>query len=75
MKQCYILLAANHKILAAELQCSLKIVWYSSFIQIRSLLYGSNMYLSNMYLMECLHGIYYFLNSVLLVSRLEYIYV
>jgi hypothetical protein len=48
------------KMLAVELKCSLKIVWYSSFIKIK-VLYVSNMYLFNMYLMECSHDIYYFL--------------
>jgi len=75
MNQCYIHLASSQKILAAELQCLLKIVWYSLFIRIKSLFYISNVHLSNMYLMKCSHYIYYLPNSVLLVSRLEYIYV
>jgi hypothetical protein len=39
MNQCYNRLAASQNISAAELQCSLKIVWYSSFKQIKILLY------------------------------------
>jgi len=74
MKQCYILLAASQKILAAELQCALKIVWYSSFIRIRNPFYVSNMHLSNVYIRECSHYVCYLPNSVLLVPRLEYIY-
>lgn len=41
----------------------------------KKFLYVSNMYLSNTYLMECSHDIYFFLNSVQLVSILEYIQV